>query len=140
MHFNRNICKSNLFKVNPWNIECFLCRLNYLSISHGNNSIDHYCGNLTGKVIFVSRDYLVLTFHSNEKFDPNNRGFEIFFTEDVNMPGKWMYSTISILLYQITLEYRHMDDVMETFFFVWQTWRALLKDMGDYFGISKWRT
>ena len=98
MHFNRNIYKSNLFKVNPWNIECFLCRLNYLSISHGNNSIDHYCGNLTGKVIFVSRDYLVLTFHSNEKFDPNNRGFEIFFTEDVNMPGKWMYYTISILL------------------------------------------
>ena len=30
----------------------------------------------------------MLTFHSNEKFDPNNRGFEIFFTEEVNMPGK----------------------------------------------------
>ena len=59
-----------------------------MSISHGNNVIGHYCGNLTGEVILVSRDYLVLTFHSNEKFDPNNRGFEIFFTEDVSMPGK----------------------------------------------------
>ena len=57
-------------------------------MSHGNNFTGHYCGNLTGKVISVSRDYLVLTFHSNEKFDPNSRGFEIFFTEDVNMPGK----------------------------------------------------
>ena len=42
MHFNRNIYKSNLFNVNPWNIECFLCRLNYLSISHGDNFIGHY--------------------------------------------------------------------------------------------------
>ena len=38
--------------------------------------------------MFVSRDYLVLTFHSDEIFDPDKRGFEIFFTEDVYTPGK----------------------------------------------------
>ncbi|XP_073247189.1 uncharacterized protein [Porites lutea] len=62
-------------------------RFNYLNISDGNHLIGHYCGNLTGKVIFVSQDYLVLTFHSNESFDPNKKGFEIFFTDDVNMPA-----------------------------------------------------
>ena len=92
----------NLFNVNSWNIDCFLCRFNYLNISDGNHLIGHYCGNLTGKVIFVSRDYLVLTFHSNENFDPNKKGFEIFFTDDVNMPGKWIQqssinNTLSIL-------------------------------------------
>ena len=30
----------------------------------------------------------MLTFHSNENFDPNKKGFEIFFTDDVNMSGK----------------------------------------------------
>ena len=69
-------------------MDCFLCRFNYLNISDGNHLIGHYCGNLMGKVIFVSRDYLVLTFHSNESFDPKKKGFEIFFTDDVNMPGK----------------------------------------------------
>ena len=80
----------NLFNVDSWNIDFFFCRFNYLNISDGNHLIGHYCGNLTGKVIFVSRDYLVLTFHSNENFDPNKKGFEIFFTDDVNMPGKWI--------------------------------------------------
>ena len=59
-----------------------------MNISDGNNFIGRYCGNLTGKNIFVSRDYLVLTFHSDEIFDPDKRGFEIFFTGDVNTPGK----------------------------------------------------
>ena len=59
-----------------------------MNISDGNNFIGRYCGNLTGEVIFVSRDYLVLTFHSDEIFDPDKRGFEIFFTGDVDTPGK----------------------------------------------------
>ena len=59
-----------------------------MHISDGNNFIGQYCGNLTGEVIFVSRDYLVLTFHSDEIFDPNKRGFEIFFAGDVDTPGK----------------------------------------------------
>ena len=59
-----------------------------MNISDGNNFIGRYCGNLTGEVIFVSRDYLVLTFHSDEIFDPNKRGFEIFFAGDVHTPGR----------------------------------------------------
>ena len=59
-----------------------------MTISDGNKFIGRYCGNLTGEVIFVSRDYLVLTFHSDEIFDPKKRGFEIIFAEDVNAPGE----------------------------------------------------
>ena len=59
-----------------------------MNISDGSNFIGQYCGNLTGKVILVSRDYLVLTFHSDGTFDPDKRGFEIFFAGDVNTPGK----------------------------------------------------
>ena len=59
-----------------------------MNISDGSNFIGQYCGSLTGKVIFVSRDYLVLTFHSDGIFDPDKRGFEIFFAGDVNTPGK----------------------------------------------------
>ena len=72
----------------PVNAEYFLRRFDYLNISDGDNFIGQYCGDLTGNVIFVSRDYLVLTFHSDEIFDPNKRGFEIIFGEDVNAPGK----------------------------------------------------
>ena len=59
-----------------------------MDISDGNNFIGRYCGSLTGEVIFVSLDYLVLTFHSDGIFDPDKRGFEIFFAGDVNTPGK----------------------------------------------------
>ena len=81
----------------------FLCRNDYLNISNGTNIIGQYCGNLTGEEIRVSYDYLVLTFHTGRRFNQTNRGFEIFFTEDVKMPGKSNNGLISfqIMLYCI---------------------------------------
>ena len=81
----------------------FLCRNDYLNISNGTNIIGQYCGNLTGKEIRVSHDCLVLTFHTGRRFNQTNRGFEIFFTEDVKMPGKSNNGLISfqIMLYCI---------------------------------------
>ena len=90
----------------PVNTEHFLCRFDYVNISDGNNFIGRYCGSLTGQVIFVSLDYLVLTFHSDGIFDPDKRGFEIFFAGDVNTPGKWIQKSTILHPYCINKQSR----------------------------------
>jgi len=50
-----------------------------LKITSDNNiDIGKYCGELTGKEVVVSGDYIVLTFHSD--LSVQNGGFWILFT------------------------------------------------------------
>lgn len=60
------------------NVNSLVCRYDYLKIANEkSHSFGVYCGQKTGKTVFVTGNYVAITFHSD--YSLQRKGFLLFF-------------------------------------------------------------
>ena len=92
----------------------FLRSYDYLKITNDKaESFGKYCGVETGKTVYVTGDYAVITFHSDQSVE--RRGFQMFFT--IVPPGKeiWTKEMLMVTIFKKqlrTIRQRLTDSVL----------------------------